>query len=345
MLSQQIAFVRFGKAGLDHRPVGDHTACGLVIPASAVRTNAGRHVCPSCEARDPGRVELIERILDWLYQAPEFSVGQQALYPGRQFTAWDFDGAEPFVDPSLHGGIVAVEGGELPEPWQVPWPIDVRIILPVESASGERKWTLCRYRGLRPQETRGRVSIALPFPLETLYASPSEGRAMALWFGRAGPGRWVPIHRTLVGWAEGPESFDHSHEYHEEVSNRAMLGIYLAREKMQQWRVYLGLEGQPGLELPTTPTGAAEVFRLRDIPEGRERRQALRHWVTEHWRTSRADPDEETQVRAHLRGVQQFTWNGLRCRVTPSLTDREREQQLRVRRQESRASGRDRRRK
>jgi len=328
LLSESIVFVRFGKAGLDHLPVQEQTACGLKIPASAVRTNVGRHVCPACEARDSGRIELIERVLDWLYQAPEFSIASRnVLHSGKRITAWDFDGAEPFVDAALHGGVVGWEGDEMPEPWQVEWPLDVRIITQFtgdQIPETEKRWVLMRYRGLRPQETRGRVTVALPWPMEMLMAEPLQASAFAVWYGRSGPGRWVPIHRTLTGWASGKETFDHSHEYDEDLSSRALLGVFLAKQRLQQWRVYLGLEGQPGLELPTTSRGAAEVFRLRDIPEGKDRRLALRHWVAEHWRAVASKPEEEVHVREHLRGVQNFVWNGLRCRITPSRTDQKR---------------------
>lgn len=350
---EALVFVRFGKTGLDHMLAGERTACGLAVPATAVRTNLGRHACPACEARHPGRIELIERVLDYLYQAPQFSIpDDNALYAGKSVTAWDFDGAEPFVRTELtHGGVIGWEGFDTPEPWQVEWPIDVRLITTlgapesVDIAQADKQWVLFRYRGLRPQETRGRVNIALPYPMEMLMASPDKGEARVLWYGRAGPGRWVFIHRTLSGWAPGLKSFDHSLEYNEELGARGLLGLFLARQKRQQWRVYLGLEGRPGLELPTTPHGASEVFRLRDIPEGKDRRLALRHWVAEHWRTRPSLPDEEYQVREHMRGVQDFMWSGLRCKITPSRVDQERDQAAKEQRQEARRSGHDRRRR
>lgn len=90
------------------------------------------------------------------------------------------------------------------------------------------------------------------------------------------------------------------------------------------WRVLLGYQGHPRIAFMTDPVGAAAAFRLRDIPEGRERRAALRHWVTEHWRKNRTDPSEEHRVRAHLRGATEFSWNGLRCSIVPAAFDRER---------------------
>jgi hypothetical protein len=87
------------------------------------------------------------------------------------------------------------------------------------------------------------------------------------------------------------------------------------------WHVSLGYEGMPMLKLDTDPQGARAVFRLRDIPEGRQRRTALKHWVTEHWRSTPATNDKSIKVGEYLRGAEKFTWNGLRCIVTPSLAD------------------------
>lgn len=86
------------------------------------------------------------------------------------------------------------------------------------------------------------------------------------------------------------------------------------------WKVRLGYEGYPRLSFTTDPIGVRAAFRLRDIPEGKTRRDALRHWVTEHWRDTGSG--ERSEVRKHLRGKVDFTWNGLRCEIEPSLADR-----------------------
>lgn len=92
------------------------------------------------------------------------------------------------------------------------------------------------------------------------------------------------------------------------------------------WRVNIAIDSGPSVAFVTDPIGAREVFRLRDIPNGGERRAALLHWVSEHWRKRRKDPDEERKVRAHLRGATEFQWNGLRCCIRPSEFDAEQAQ-------------------
>lgn len=63
----------------------------------------------------------------------------------------------------------------------------------------------------------------------------------------------------------------------------------------------------PSISLITDPTGVKELWKLRDIPSGKKRRQSLLHWVSEHWRANRTDPEMESYVRRQLRGHTKFT--------------------------------------
>lgn len=89
-----------------------------------------------------------------------------------------------------------------------------------------------------------------------------------------------------------------------------------------KWSVRLNFEGNLAVSFWTDPHGAKEAFRLRDIPNGKTRREALRHWVREHWRQKR-ESDGVALVREHLRGQTKFSWNGLRCEIKPSAFDLE----------------------
>ena len=85
------------------------------------------------------------------------------------------------------------------------------------------------------------------------------------------------------------------------------------------WQVRMGYVGGGSLCFWTDPEGAASTFAMRDVPEGRKRRAAIRHWVKSHWRQNRGGGLSE--VRKHLRGATEFTWNGLNVRITPSKSD------------------------
>lgn len=102
---------------------------------------------------------------------------------------------------------------------------------------------------------------------------------------------------------------------------RIVAGMQLHMEYC--WTVDLRASDRPGpkIRIPTTPVGARQLLALRDIPDGRARRTALRHWVQEHGRRLPGKPDEFTDVRSHLRGATPFAWDGLQGVVRPSPHD------------------------
>jgi hypothetical protein len=77
----------------------------------------------------------------------------------------------------------------------------------------------------------------------------------------------------------------------------------------------------PSLTLLTDATGVKEFWKLRDVPPGKSRRAALLHWVDQHWRQMRNDPDVETFVREHMRGDQSLTHGSFSAEITPSERD------------------------
>ena len=77
----------------------------------------------------------------------------------------------------------------------------------------------------------------------------------------------------------------------------------------------------PSLTLLTDPTGVKEFWKLRDVPVGKKRRDALLHWVNDHWRKKRNDPDVEVYVRKHLRGSKSLTYKSFSAKIVPSEKD------------------------
>lgn len=93
-----------------------------------------------------------------------------------------------------------------------------------------------------------------------------------------------------------------------------------------EWSVWVGHGDSPRLRFRSDPRGAMEVFRFRDIPDGRQRRAALLNWVRGHKRRTSGNQLNEadaTWVRRHMRGVQDFMWGGFRCRIAPPAYDME----------------------
>jgi hypothetical protein len=112
-----------------------------------------------------------------------------------------------------------------------------------------------------------------------------------------------------------------------DTSLRAMQMIKVAYSEaftaQMCWTVDLALPDMPSIRFITSSGGAKEIFRLRDIPDGKKRRTAILHWVKEHWRKNNSvtRKDMLALVRRHLNGSNTFTWNGLRCTILPSDDD------------------------
>lgn len=99
-------------------------------------------------------------------------------------------------------------------------------------------------------------------------------------------------------------------------------GVALARR--YNWSVLLSDGGQLSSRFVTDHIGILEVFKLRDIPEGKARREAIINWVSQHWRKKRdTTANDRTLIRTHLRGKVEYKWNGLHCYVEPPMYDLE----------------------
>jgi hypothetical protein len=83
------------------------------------------------------------------------------------------------------------------------------------------------------------------------------------------------------------------------------------------WTVEVGLPDR-SLLLLTDPVGLREAFSLRELPEGKARRDALVHWVAEHWRKKPVN-EGRCRVQKHKRGKRKFhLWGPVHCWVEDS---------------------------
>lgn len=143
--------------------------------------------------------------------------------------------------------------------------------------------------------------------------------------------RWTPTlgMQSLSGWQNVPR------QNQLDAFNRALTD---ALDDHYSWHVVLRTNTErSGLLLKTDGWGAEDLLARRDIPEGASRRIALRHWVSEHWRQLRSDPDQEARVREHLRGQSRFTIGTLQCEIRPARHDLDRVASARKKAPERRA--------
>ena len=183
-------------------------------------------------------------------------------------------------------------------------------------ASNGVKYQLDRYRLIGAKEKRGEYFSGFPAMEHALCLINEDGKFTT--------GKTIRVNMGSK-WFRATGNNAHNKRYAEECTEWMQLIFGYMFRAHYKWTVTLGYPGFPHIKLDCTPLGAREIFRLRDVPEGKQRRAALHHWVNEHSRRKRkADSDEYIKVMDYLRGTTKFHWNGLNCEINPSPHDIER---------------------
>lgn len=281
-----------------------------------------------------GGAKSIELMADHLLTY--MTLGEVAKFVGGRFDLREFSGAQPLVSdwlaPQEERDTIWYFRDVTPS--DLAKPLNVAMVGMNPDEPGE--FVLHRYRSMQPKDVRGRVMREYPMYVRTLHAwvgGPRPGLGATSIYGSRDGLNWNFASSGIGGYQ------------YEEEKYQGLIGLAhgMAWTDEMLWHVEIGWVGCPTIKIPTDPVGARAIFRLRDIPEGKQRRAALKHWVTEHWRQSRSDPSEERMVREHLRGKERFVWNGFVCEITPSHDDLVRAKEAEDRRKELRESGEDRR--
>jgi len=248
-----------------------------------------------------------------------------------EVNAWD--GAEPmlYLDTFLKNDIVNDNSLVFMDvlPSDLNCHFDQKLI--VNSLDNEDDFSLIRYRTANPKKVRGLINRYCPIMVEMYVGYVNINKSNILTaksifgfvpdknikpkeagYGFQNPGYWICLTTD--------KHLNQDNILKDSNMIRASLGWQFSR--YYNWTVYLSFEGWSGLSFRTDPIGAREIFRLRDIPEGKKRRTALKHWVCEHYRKNRSISEvEKVKVIKHLRGANEFTWNGLKCKIMPSQYD------------------------
>lgn len=217
------------------------------------------------------------------------------------------------------------------------WPLRVGFV--VEN-DGNNTLSLELVRSITAREARGYADLFSPFMVRADIGAVYDNTMLTAatlysWQGKT----WTTASKRTL-W-EGHIPTKLSAKEMLEGSNSVRLATSLALRHRYEWAVALGLEGAPSIRFVTDPTGIKEAWRVRDLPEGRDRREALMTWVSDHWRQSRYDPDMETYVRKHLRGALSFEWRGMQGEIIPAPYDIEKRDQLIEERAAMKVAGKD----
>ena len=220
------------------------------------------------------------------------------------------------------------------------WPLDVGVIADRDDGGD---FHMQRGRSVTPKEVRGAVTRFSPFMVRDDIGQIVDGElwlaaGVLAWIG----GQWVDAdsHRR---WDDKGGYFRKQDKAVPDEWVSINILTALALRQRYEWAVALGLENAPSVRFATDPTGIKDLFRIRDLPAGRDRREALMIWVTDHWRQTRTDPEIELYVRKHLRGAVNFSWRGMAGEVLPAQFDLEMRDRLIVAREQMRQDGTDRR--
>jgi hypothetical protein len=274
---------------------------------------------------------LLESVLDALAHAIGADDRRTGEVVQHRAALGAFDGFEIF-DPVLlpDDFILTAES-----PTDVPiWPMDVRYAMRVsdEGAVGRAGWLFKAIRTLDPKAWRGKLRVVLPKMIEHgemfVAAGVGESESFCAPYGLTNTGAIPALahnHPQAGMRVNGAGVYGARVSRERHVTQDVLLAHGVAMRREYLWSVLLGERGAPRARYVTDPVGVREAFRLRDIPDGKQRRTALRHWVRDHWRRrGRESEADHRWILAHMRGAEEFSWSGLQCRIEPSRQDERR---------------------
>lgn len=202
-----------------------------------------------------------------------------------------------------------------------------------------------RYRSITAKDVRGYVNRVSPFMLREDFGAEDRGTFITAtgilsYLG----GKWCNAEARML-WRNTVHNPipDRDNGVCRDSLQRGGIAIGIALRHRYEWAVNIGFSNTPTVRISTDPTGMKELFRLRDVSPGRDRRDALMNWVSDHWRKERFDPEVETYVRKHLRGGTKFDWRGFECEIVPAGFDIEQRNRLIDERKKMRTAGTDKR--
>lgn len=242
-------------------------------------------------------------------------------------TPWRFKRIVPLIT-SIVGDDWFVFGDA--SPTDIDWPIDICYLAP-QPSDNWCKWQIQRFQATYPDEVRGKVKRVCKYMMRrSVWFAPRDAsdhpaatETVLVYL----MGRWVEAG-TGQNWSITGErgSIDGYSPAAETQTEENALGgsaaCGLAFNRRYEWGVEISIaENAPSIFLPSDPTGLRAMFAHRSRNPLTNRRDALLHWVREHFRRKRHDQQDAAWVRRYLRGKWAFDWYGMRAVIHPSQFD------------------------
>jgi len=262
----------------------------------------------------------------------------------------DFSEAEAFLDAD-DGDLVAISKDDesvsyfaCVTPADVPG-FDASSVLTTIGDNGKRQIELYRIRQESIRKARGhRIYSPHVASLYSCWVDVESGTytSRRILVNKAG-NEWLPIgaqsyyhHFAKSKTCEG-DIVTYGVDDGEGITNTCDMLLSLSFTRDVVWRVVFKGPSGISVSLSTDTAGAMAAFRNRQPNETSGRRDALRHWVSQHYRSRHVDEGDEPQkviVRQHLRGRTPFRWCGIDCELVVSPFDIRRNERLRIERQQ-----------
>ena len=270
--------------------------------------------------------DTVERILDRLIFAQPIrakDVRSDCLFmPKEMGPMWILGFSE--IDRLLFAPAEDVNHPELV------WPVGIGFATPWTDETGFRT-IQCNYWQSTPAKVlRGNYRNAGRYNMAWFHGQFIENNQFlsTVEYGTWSSGRW-----RSSGRIRADQSFLNIHDAtsapvarfvdrgEEDIGIRCALGQSVALTCRYEWGAQFSIPGSPRIIIPTTPAGVLSLFNDRDKPHDRDRRAALRHWVSQHRR--QAKRGDFSNVRRYLRGETAFQWRGFDVVIKPSAFDME----------------------
>lgn len=126
------------------------------------------------------------------------------------------------------------------------------------------------------------------------------------------------IADNIKSWIDEPNSM------YMQMIKTFHIALQLALTYDYEWSCYIKENKDSiGVRIPISPSSSKDIFQLRDLPDGKQRKSAIVNFVKEHYRNvdNSDGTDKQVLISKHLRGELKFNWRGLEVHIIPSPYD------------------------
>lgn len=214
------------------------------------------------------------------------------------------------------------------------WPVEVGAVFHMRNAEWGDHLHCVYAHSAPPEKLRGSHRFVGKYNIAVYdaYLKPDGEWLPAVNHASWHMGKWIDAGR--IGYSEAfmrnvresggapIQAGDKTAEGEWSIGERAAMAQSMALTYRYEWGAQFSVAGSAKVIIPVTPDGIFELFNDRNKPDDRDRRAAMRHWVSQHMR--KTPGGDFSRVRDYLRGETTFEWRGFNVTIWPSAFDNDR---------------------